>query len=69
MRFEDIIERNSAICLSCNSEIESVHQHDFKYCRCGNLAVDGGDEYLRRVYKPGALWRDTSVTRPREDGE
>lgn len=69
MHFDDIIERNSAICLSCNTEIESVHRHDFKYCKCGNLAVDGGHEYLRRVYAPGALWKDTSITRPRGDGE
>jgi len=69
MNHNDIIERNSALCLSCNTEIESVHRHDFKYCKCGNIAVDGGHEYLRRVYAPGALWRDTSITRPLEDGE
>ncbi len=69
MNYDDIIERNSAICLSCNTEIVSVHRHDFKYCKCGDLAVDGGTEYLRRVYKPGALWKDTSITRPKEDGE
>lgn len=69
MNYDDIIERNSAVCLSCNTEIESTHRHDFRACKCGQLCVDGGKEYLRRVYAPGALWRDTSITRPREDGE
>lgn len=69
MHYDDIIIRNSAQCLSCGDEIESTHGHDFRSCRCGNLCVDGGKQYLRRVYKPGALWRDTSITRPREDGE
>lgn len=65
----EIIIRNSARCLDCDDEIESLHRHDFKYCKCGNVAVDGGDEYLRRVYKSGARWEDTSITRPREGGE
>lgn len=69
MNYGDIIERNSARCLDCNTEIVSVHRHDFKYCRCGSIAVDGGDEYLRRVYKKEARWEDTSITRPRGDGE
>ena len=28
--------------------IESVHRHDFKVCSCGTVAVDGGNDYLRR---------------------
>lgn len=69
MRDREIIIRNSAKCLDCGDEIVSVHRHDFKYCSCGSLAVDGGDEYLRRVYATDARWEDTSITRPREDGE
>ena len=65
----EIIIRNSARCLDCGDEIVSVHRHDFKYCSCGRIAVDCGTEYLRRVYKPGARWEDTSITRPSEDGE
>lgn len=26
----------------------SVSAHDFKFCKCGAVAVDGGHEYLRR---------------------
>ncbi|OAM76025.1 DUF7695 domain-containing protein [Devosia elaeis] len=69
MNYDDIIIRNSVRCLDCRDEIVSVHRHDFKYCRCGNVAVDGGDQYLRRVYKADARWEDTSITKPREDGK
>ena len=29
-------------------DIESTHCHDFKFCKCGAVAVDGGKDYLRR---------------------
>ena len=29
--------------------IESTYRHDFKYCKCGAVAVDGGKDYLRRL--------------------
>lgn len=56
------ILRNSAHCLKCGEEIESTHRHDFHYCSCGNIAVDGGRDYLRRVGNiGGGTWEDTSV--------
>ena len=42
------IIRNSVKCLLCMEEIESTHRHDFKFCKCGNIAVDGGKDYLKR---------------------
>jgi ribA/ribD-fused uncharacterized protein len=33
-------------CLRCNDIIQSLHRHDFKYCFCGAVAVDGGKDYL-----------------------
>jgi hypothetical protein len=42
------IIRNSAKCLKCNDEIESTHRHDFKWCSCGTIFVDGGHSYFRR---------------------
>ena len=41
--------KNAAQCLSCNDIIESKHRHDFVCCKCGELCVDGGLDYLRRV--------------------
>lgn len=57
------ISRNSAKCHICLSEIESVSVHHYITCTCGNIAVDGGKEYLRRVGKGLAdnSFTDTSV--------
>jgi hypothetical protein len=52
--------RNSAMCLLCGEEIVSVHPHDFRMCRCGNISVDGGHAYARRVFRT-QHWEDTSV--------
>lgn len=46
-----IVTYNAVRCLLCGDVIESTHVHDFKFCSCGNVAVDGGTEYLRRVFK------------------
>lgn len=40
---------NKIRCNKCGDVIESVHRHDFKFCKCGAVAVDGGEGYLRRV--------------------
>lgn len=44
-----MIIRNAARCSVCDDFIESKHVHDFVWCKCGAIAVDGGREYLRRV--------------------
>lgn len=43
------ILRNSVRCHLCGEIIESRHRHDFVWCKCGNIAVDGGKAYLKRV--------------------
>ena len=40
---------NQVRCKKCEDTPFSAHRHDFKYCKCGSIAVDGGQEYLRRV--------------------
>ena len=40
---------NKIKCKKCGDIIESIYRHDFKYCKCGAVAVDGGKEYLRRL--------------------
>ncbi len=39
---------NKIQCKKCGDIIESLSVHDFKFCKCGAVAVDGGHEYLRR---------------------
>lgn len=43
-----IITRNRIRCKRCNDVIESFYTHDFKWCKCHLVAVDGGHEYMRR---------------------
>ena len=45
---------NRIRCNHCGDVIESEYQHDFKYCKCGLVYVDGGHSYLRRgvTYSP-----------------
>lgn len=42
------IVMNKIKCNKCGDIIESKTVHDFKFCSCGAVAVDGGHEYLKR---------------------
>lgn len=39
-------------CLQCGDAIYSKYTHDFKWCKCDTVAVDGGPSYLRIVGEP-----------------
>jgi len=36
-------------CLKCHDKIWSRYTHDFRYCKCETVAVDGGRQYLRII--------------------
>lgn len=38
-------------CLDCGDIIYSRARHDFRYCSCRNIAVDGGFDYNKLIYK------------------
>lgn len=40
---------NCARCKLCNTKIISADRHDMVYCLCRAVAVDGGNDYLRRI--------------------
>lgn len=42
------ITRNIIKCQKCGEVIESFSVHDFKFCKCGAVAIDGGHDYLKR---------------------
>ena len=44
-------------CLKCLDIIQSFDRHDFKWCSCGNIFIDGGDDYVRYG---GAALKDKS---------
>ncbi len=45
------IKINKIKCNHCGDIIVSESVHDFRFCSCGTVAVDGGNEYLRRTFK------------------
>lgn len=55
------IIRNAIRCNLCGDEIESTYSHDFRWCSCGGCAVDGGREYLRRLYTQEGCFTDISA--------
>jgi len=55
------IRCNVAKCLRCGDVICSLHVHDFNTCRCGNLSVDGGREYLKRLAGDPKMIEELSV--------
>ena len=40
---------NAAQCVKCGEVIVSTHRHDYRSCKCGALAVDGGRDYAKRT--------------------
>lgn len=38
-------------CRNCGDEITSKHRHDYVRCSCGDLAIDGGNDYTRISFK------------------
>ena len=53
--------KNRAKCLNCGDVIESKHVHNFVTCSCGNLSVDGGTHYTRRLFRDGLdSWTELS---------
>ena len=52
---------NKIKCKKCGDVLESKSVHDFKFCRCGAVAADGGHDYLRRCGNKDD-WEELSVT-------
>lgn len=43
--------KNMIKCNSCGDVIESKYTHDFKFCSCGTVSIDGGLSYVKRSFK------------------
>ncbi len=63
------ILENKIMCLKCNTVIESKTVHDFKWCKCGAVAVDGGKEYLKRTGKKEYIQELSHFTEDKNKGE
>lgn len=44
-----MIVSNQGRCKLCGDEPFSAHRHDMSFCKCGEIAVDGGTAYRRRT--------------------
>lgn len=58
-----MIIHNKIKCKKCGDIIESMNRHDFKWCSCGQCAVDGGHDYLKRSFSgnnPEECYEDLS---------
>lgn len=53
------IIRNRIKCKHCGDIIESTSVHDFKFCSCDKVAIDGGKCYLNRTGSPNN-WEELS---------
>ena len=42
---------NKVKCINCGDILESKTVNDFKRCSCGKVAIDGGNDYLKRIGK------------------
>lgn len=67
-KLQKVIISNKVRCKSCGEVIESLHTHDFKWCSCRRVAVDGGKSYAKRCYSgssPEETYEELSVTEMR----
>lgn len=53
---------NKVKCKKCGDVIESNYTHDFKWCSCKTIAVDGGKSYLKRLCKSSDAIEEMSET-------
>ena len=53
--------RHAIQCRKCSETIESKHRHDFKYCSCGAVAIDGGISAGNRILGDLSDIEDRSV--------
>lgn len=44
------IIKNAIRCKKCGDIIESKTTHDLVTCKCGCCSVDGGKQYIRRLF-------------------
>ena len=48
---------NKARCAKCGGVVQSNHRHDFVSCECGEISLDGGNDYWMVVGDIGSVVR------------
>lgn len=44
------LKRNLIRCKHCGDTIESKTTHDFQFCKCRAVGIDGGLDYPKRIF-------------------
>ena len=52
---------NQVECLKCGDKPFSANRHDYRPCKCGAVAVDGGMEYQRLAYDDAGMFRSMVI--------
>jgi hypothetical protein len=53
-------------CIRCNTVLESIHQNDYKKCKCGKVAIDGGPFIGSRILGHSSDMIDLSTWVPNQ---
>ncbi len=56
-----MIITNKIKCKKCGDVIESTYRWDFKWCKCGRVAVDGGKDYIKRSFQKEGDFEELSI--------
>lgn len=51
-KYSITIAPNKIFCTKCKVKIESKHRHDFVWCNCKSIAIDGGLDYCKLTGSP-----------------
>ena len=56
---EEIPVISALYCEKCKAIVYSRHVHDFRWCPCEDVAIDGGQDYTRIIYngKPPPVFK------------
>lgn len=49
---KEYLKHPAVKCKKCKDVIYSMYRHDYHSCSCGNVAVDGGRDYLKISGRP-----------------
>jgi hypothetical protein len=58
-----VITKNAAECAKCKDVIVSKHRHDMVHCSCGEIFIDGGNDYQRVGFKDQSSFISRSESR------
>ena len=52
----------AVFCKKCNTLVYSRARHDFRYCECGDVAIDGGRNYTKVSYNKDSDFLKKNIT-------